>query len=155
LSLIPNLAPAFMAFGVWGMLVGQVGLGLSVIVSLTLGIVVDDTVHFMSKYLRARREHGMDPAGAVRYSFNTVGTAMWVTTLALVAGFSVLAFSGYKMNSDMGLMTAITITLALVLDFIFLPALLMKVEEKTDEKTAFDIDHILVPVTADGSGRNV
>ncbi|MFC1886656.1 RND family transporter [Thermodesulfobacteriota bacterium] len=155
LSLIPNLAPAFMAFGIWGLFVGQVGLGLSVIVSLTLGIVVDDTVHFMSKYLRARREHNIDPSSAVRYSFNTVGTAMWVTTLALVAGFSVLAFSGYKMNSDMGLMTAITITLALALDFLFLPTLLMKAEEKADEKTAFDTDHILVPVTVDGSGQNV
>ena len=128
LSLVPNLAPAFMAFGVWGIIVGQVGLGLSVIVSMTLGIVVDDTVHFLSKYLRARREHSMNSADAVRYSFNTVGTAMWITTVALVAGFLVLTFSGYKMNSDMGLMTAITITLALALDFLFLPTLLIKVD---------------------------
>jgi predicted RND superfamily exporter protein len=129
LSMIPNLAPAFMAFGIWGMVVGQVGLGLSVIVSLTLGIVVDDTVHFLSNYLRARREHHMGPSGAVRHSFNTVGTAMWVTTVVLVAGFLVLSLSGYKMNSHMGLMTATTITLALALDFLFLPSLLMKVEE--------------------------
>jgi len=131
LSLLPNLVPAFMAFGVWGIIVGQVGLGLSVIVSMTLGIVVDDTVHFLSKYLRARREYNMDPTNAVRYSFNTVGTAMWITTVALVAGFLVLTFSGYKMNADMGLMTAITITLALALDFLFLPTLLIKVEELT------------------------
>jgi predicted RND superfamily exporter protein len=142
ISLIPNLAPAIMAFGLWGMLVGQVGLGLSVIAAMTLGIVVDDTVHFMSKYLRARREHHLNPSAAVRYAFNTVGTAMWVTTLALVAGFSVLAFSGYRMSSDMGLMTALTITLALALDFLFLPTLLMKVEGKTDEKTVFDTDYI-------------
>ncbi len=129
LSLVPNLAPAFMAFGVWGIIVGQVGLGLSVIVSLTIGIVVDDTIHFLSKYLRARREHDMNPSGAVRYSFNTVGTAMWITTVALVAGFMVLSLSGYKMNSHMALMTAITITLALGLDFLLLPTLLMKVEE--------------------------
>jgi predicted RND superfamily exporter protein len=128
-SLIPNLAPAFMAFGIWGLLVGQVGLGLSVIVSLTLGIVVDDTVHFLSKYLRARREHNMAPSEAVRFSFNTVGTAMWVTTVALVAGFLVLTLSGYKMNSDMGLMSAITISLALVMDFLLLPTILMKVEK--------------------------
>jgi len=148
LSLIPNLAPAFMAFGIWGILVGRVGLGLSVIVALTLGIVVDDTVHFMSKYLRARREHNMDPAGAVRYSFNTVGTAMWSTTVVLVAGFMVLSLSGYKMNSDMAVMTAMTITLALALDFLFLPTLLMTLEEKTNETTAFDINHIPGGVTA-------
>jgi predicted RND superfamily exporter protein len=54
---------------------------------------------------------------------------MWVTTVVLVAGFSVLSLSGYRMNSHMGLMMALTITLALALDFFFLPALLMKVEE--------------------------
>jgi predicted RND superfamily exporter protein len=130
LSLIPNLSPAFMAFGLWGMIVGQVGLGLSVVVAMTLGIVVDDTVHFMSKYLRARRENNLSPEDAVRYSFNTVGTAMWVTTVALVGGFLVLTYSGFKMNSEMGLLTAITITIALVMDFFFLPALLMTVDGK-------------------------
>ena len=119
-----------MSFGIWGMLVGQVGLALSVIVSLTLGIVVDDTIHFLSKYLRARREESMDPAHAVRYAFNTVGTAMWVTTVALVAGFSVLIFSGYSINSQMGLLSAITISLALLLDFLFLPALLLLLDHR-------------------------
>jgi predicted RND superfamily exporter protein len=129
LSLIPNLAPATMAFGVWGLFVGQVGLGLSIIVSMTIGIVVDDTVHFLSKYLRARREHDLDPAGAVRYSFHTVGTAMWTTTIVLVAGFLELTFSSYRMNADMGWMSAITIALALFMDFLLLPALLMKVDK--------------------------
>jgi predicted RND superfamily exporter protein len=128
LSLIPNLAPATMAFGVWGIFVGQFGLGLSIVISMTIGIVVDDTVHFLSKYLRARREHDLDPAGAVRYSFNTVGTAMWVTTAVLVAGFLVLTFSGFRMNADMGWMSAITIGLALFMDFLLLPVLLMKVD---------------------------
>jgi predicted RND superfamily exporter protein len=130
ISLIPNLAPAFMSFGVWGMLVGQVGLALSVIVSLTLGIVVDDTIHFLSKYLRARREKKLQPTDAVRYAFNTVGTAMWVTTLALVTGFVILSFSGFTVNAQMGLLSAITISLALLLDFFFLPTLLMKVDKQ-------------------------
>ncbi|MGD2073456.1 MAG: MMPL family transporter, partial [Gammaproteobacteria bacterium] len=55
-SLLPNLAPAAMGFGLWGLIVGEVGLALSVVAGMTLGIVVDDTVHFLSKYLRARRE---------------------------------------------------------------------------------------------------
>ena len=130
LSLIPNLAPAFMSFGIWGILVGQVGLALSVIVSLTLGIVVDDTIHFLSKYLRGRREKKLQPTEAVRYAFNTVGTAMWVTTLALVVGFSILSFSGFTVNAQMGLLSAITISLALLLDFLFLPTLLMKIDKK-------------------------
>jgi len=128
LSLLPNLVPAFMAFGVWGLVVGQVGLAVSVMSAMTLGIVVDDTVHFLSKYQRARREHGMNAEDSVRYAFTTVGSAIWVTTLALVGGFTVLAFSGFQINSHMGAMTAITIVFALILDFFFLPTLLLKLE---------------------------
>ncbi|MEA3466873.1 MAG: MMPL family transporter [Thermodesulfobacteriota bacterium] len=130
ISLIPNLMPAFMAFGVWGIFVGQVGLAVSVMIAMTLGIVVDDTVHFLSKYQRARKEHAMSPEDSVRYAFNTVGSAIWITTLALVGGFGVLSFSGFQINSHMGLMTTITIIFALILDFFFLPTLLIKLENK-------------------------
>jgi len=139
LSLVPNLVPATMAFGVWGIFVGQVGLGLSIVMSMTIGIVVDDTVHFLSKYLRARREHDLEPAGAVRYSFNTVGTAMCTTTIVLVAEFLVLTFSSYRMNSDMGWMSAITIGLALFMDFLLLPALLIRVDKQSKETIGTDL----------------
>jgi len=98
ISLIPNIAPALMAFGIWAMTVGQVGLAVSVVVAMTLGIVVDDTIHFLSKYLRARRERGMNAEGAVRYAFNTVGVALTVTTIVLVAGFLVIAQSNFLVN---------------------------------------------------------
>jgi len=126
LSIVPNLVPIAMAFGLWGLLVGQVGLALSVVSGMTLGIVVDDTVHFLSKYLRAQREQGLNAEDAVRYAFSTVGTALWVTSLVLVLGFGILAFSRFELNAGMGLLTAITIALALLADFLFLPTLLMK-----------------------------
>lgn len=127
-SLVPNLFPAAMAFGLWGYVAGQVGLGIAVVAAMTLGIVVDDTVHFLSKYLRARREHGMDPVAATRFAFKTVGMALWVTSTCLVAGFLVMALSGFKVNADMALLSAVTISFALVADFLFLPPLLMKLE---------------------------
>ncbi|RKZ53929.1 MAG: hypothetical protein DRR16_13645 [Candidatus Parabeggiatoa sp. nov. 3] len=130
ISLIPNLVPTAMAFGLWGLLVGQVGLGLSVVAGLTIGIVVDDTIHYLSKYLRARREKGFTAPDAVRYAFRSVGLALWVTSLALVAGFAILSFSHFSVNSTMGIMTAITIAFALFVDFLFLPPLLMKLEER-------------------------
>ncbi len=129
ISLIPNLVPMGMAFGLWGMLVGEVGLALSIVTGMTLGIVVDDSVHFLSKYLRARRENNATSQEAVRYAFNTVGTALWVTSAVLVCGFFVLTFSDFKLNSGMGLLTAITIAFALVADFLLLPPLLMKLEK--------------------------
>lgn len=130
ISLIPNLLPAAMAFGIWGVFVGEVGLGLSIVMSMTLGIVVDDTVHFLSKYLRARREGKMSPEGAVRYAFTSVGRALFTTTLILVAGFLVLALSSFELNAGMGLLTAIVISIALAIDFLLLPPILMKFEER-------------------------
>ena len=125
ISLLPNIIPATMAFGLWGLLVGEIGLGLSVVVSMTLGIVVDDSVHFISKYLRARKTFEMNQEEAIQHAFTTVGPAMWTTTVALVAGFLVLMLSDYRMSADMGLLSAITISIALVMDFLLLPAILL------------------------------
>ncbi len=133
ISLIPNLAPAAMGFGAWYLLNGEVGLGLSVVAGMTLGIVVDYTVHFMSKYLHAKQDKGANTHEAVRYAFANVGKALWVTTLVLVAGFTVMAQSDFKMNADMGFLTAVTITIALIVDFFFLPPLLMQLDKDEQE----------------------
>ena len=124
ISLVPNIAPAVIGFGLWALISGEINLGLSVVVTLTLGIVVDDAVHFLSKYQRARKE-GQTAEQAVRYAFHTVGRALWITTVVLVAGFSVLAMSSFRLNADMGQLSAIVIFIALVVDFLFLPTLLM------------------------------
>ena len=128
ISLIPNLLPAAMAFGLWGYVHSNVGLAIAIVLAMTLGIVVDDTVHFLSKYLRARREHGMDTVEATRYAFRTVGVALCITSITLVVGFGALAISSFKVNSDMGLLSGVTIVFALVADFLFLPPLLMKLD---------------------------
>ncbi len=135
ISLIPNVTPIMLGFGIWGMFVGEVGLGLSVVGSLTLGIVGDETIHLMCKYLRGRREQGMHPEQAVRYVFSSVGTAMVVLSIVLVAGFLVLAFSTFRVNAGLGMLTAITFSIALAADFLFLGPLLLTLEEKTHEKT--------------------
>jgi len=133
ISLIPNLFPAGVAFGIWGLIVGEVGLALSVVTAMTLGIVVDDTVHFISKYMRARKEKGLNSEQAVRYAFKNVGVALWVTSVVLIAGFMILAQSSFELNSGMGLMTSIIIAIALFLDFLLLPPLLMAID--SDKKT--------------------
>jgi predicted RND superfamily exporter protein len=139
LSLIPNLVPAGVAFGVWALFVGQVGLAVSVVAAMTLGIVVDDTIHFLSKYLRARRERGMSSPDAIRYAFRTVGIALIITTIILTAGFLIIAQSNFLLNAHMGLLTAITICIALLIDFLLLPPLLMLVDKDTD--TEIPADH--------------
>lgn len=130
LSLIPNLVPAGIGFGLWGLFVGEINMGLSVVVGMTLGIVVDDTVHFLSKYLRARREKGYAADEAVRYAFGQVGKALWSTSVVLIAGFGVLMFSNFVINSSMAILTAMIIVAALLADFLLLPALLLKLEKQ-------------------------
>ncbi|WP_410468385.1 efflux RND transporter permease subunit [Vibrio vulnificus] len=125
ISLVPNIAPAVIGFGLWALISGEINLGLSVVVTLTLGIVVDDAVHFLAKYQHARKA-GQNAEQAVRYAFHTVGRALWITTVVLVAGFSVLALSQFRLNSDMGQLSAIVIFVALVIDFVLLPSLLMR-----------------------------
>ena len=128
-SLLPNLAPAALAYGLWGIGVGYIDLALSVVVCMSLGIVVDDTVHFMSKYTRARREHGLDAAGGIHHAFRTVGMALVITSIVLVAGFAVLAFSHFNPTRETGTLLAITIAIALVVDFLLLPPLLLAVDD--------------------------
>ncbi len=125
ISLVPNLVPAIMAFGLWSIFVGQVGLAASVVTATSLGVIVDATVHFLSKYARARRQRGDNTQDAIRYAFSTVGTALWVTSIILIAGFGVLALSAFKINQEMGVLMAITLACALVADFLLLPALLL------------------------------
>ena len=132
ISFIPNLMPAAVAFGLWGLFVGQINLGLSIVSGMCLGIVVDDSVHFLSKYLRARREKKLDAEAAVRYAFSTVGTALVVTSVVLAAGFTILAQSTFSFNGDMGRMSALIIVIALAADLLLLPPLLMRIDRRKD-----------------------
>ena len=130
LSILPNLIPAGMAFGLWGLIDGQINLAISVVASLTLGIVVDDTVHFLSKFQYALKELNKTRVEAVEYAFIHVGTALWITSVVLIAGFLVLTLSDFQLNAKLGLLTAITISFALIADFLFLPPLLMLIKDK-------------------------
>jgi len=125
ISLLPNLAPAAIGFGIWGVINGQVGLAISVVVGMTLGIVVDDTIHFLTKYMRYRRDEGYSAEDAIRKTILAVGDAMITTTITLVIGFGILAFSSFELNSSMGLLSAIVIAVAVVFDLLILPCLLL------------------------------
>jgi hypothetical protein len=123
LSLLANSIPALVGFGLWGLLVGTVNLGASVLVSMTLGIIVDDTIHFLVAW---KRYHlgGDSPAEAGASTLRSVGPAMLITTIALIAGFCVLALSGFDVNRTLGTFTAIIIAVALAVDLLMLPAAL-------------------------------
>jgi len=124
LSLIPNILPALLAYGMWGYISGQVDLGLSIVACMSLGLVVDDSVHFLTKY-RYAREQGKTAEQAVEFAFATVGVAMLITTLVLAAGFALLVLSPFSPTWGMGALMSLTVVLAFIADIILLPLLLL------------------------------
>ncbi len=126
ISLLPNFVPLIVTFGIWGFFVSELNLAGAMVSIMAFGIIVDDTIHFLSKYQSARKE-GKNAADAVRYTFRTVGHALLTTTMALCAGFLVLTLSGFKPIWTTGSMVSVAILVALLADFLLLPALLVVV----------------------------
>ena len=123
-SLIPNFLPAAMAMGLWGYLVGEVGVPAAVVTAIAFGVIVDDTIHFMTKYTDSRKA-GKLPSESVQIAFSSVGRALFTTTIVFGLGFMVFGASGVVGNQVLGLLVGITVIIALVADFLFLPPLLM------------------------------
>ncbi|MBW7863414.1 MAG: MMPL family transporter [Candidatus Hydrogenedentes bacterium] len=125
LAAFPNLMPLAIGLGFWGMTQWDMNFSMTSIVAMTIGIIVDNTIHFLSKYLRARREHGLCGADSVRYAFSTCGVALWTNAVVLVAGFAVMTLSVMVFCDNMGVLSTIMIISALVSNLGLLPALLM------------------------------
>lgn len=125
LSIIANSFPAIIALGFWGLLVGHINMAVAMVFSITLGIIVDDSVHFICKYRHARESFNMAPDDAIRYAFRNVGQALSVTTIVLAIGFGLLCFSDFNLNAYLGALTAMTVVIALIFDYLVLPPLLL------------------------------
>ncbi len=137
LSLIPNFLPAVMAMGIWGHAVGTVSIAVSIVTAIAFGIVVDDTIHLLSKYLRSRKE-GLSPAAAIIPTFTQVGRPLLTTTFIFALGFFVFGASDLLTNQILGLMVGMTVIIALVADFLLFPPLLVSLDKAsgTDSQAA-------------------
>jgi len=135
-SLVPNIMPVIVAFAIWAVINGELGMFAASVTATALGLIVDCTVHFLSKYRRGKTEKNLDVEDAVRYAFSMVGTALWVSSLVLIVGFSSLMLSDFSMNSKMGALTALVIGVALVVDFLLLPVILLYLDKKKDKVNA-------------------
>ena len=125
LSIIPNLFPATIVFGIWGLLVGELSPYILMLFSISIGLVVDDSVHVLSKYIVARRE-GNSPEAAVQYSLDRAGSAITITTLSLAIGTFILVLSNTFYYQNVALLLTPIIITALLLDLLFLPPLLVR-----------------------------
>ena len=131
LSIFPNILPIGMGFGLWGLFVGDVGFMVAVGMGSTLGVIVDFTVHFLSKYELARKEMKRSVEDSINYSFETVGFALIIMTVVLVLGFSVLNLVTFIPIQDFAKFSVICFTSGLLINFLLLPNLLVKFDRRT------------------------
>ena len=133
ISLIPNFVPALMAMGIWGYFVGRVDVSASVVTAIAFGIIVDDTIHLMTKYLRARAG-GKSPSDAIISVFQLVGRPLLTTTAIFTLGFLVFGTSALASNQTLGVLVGLTIVIAVVADLFLFPPLLMALDKFGKQK---------------------
>ena len=138
-SLIPNLSPAIVTYGLWYVFVGEINLAGALVMTMSLGIVVDDTIHFLTKYQQARKE-GKSAEEAVRKTLNSVGVAIVMTSLVLIAGFAITVGSGFQPTAYAGALMAMTLTFAVLIDLILLPSMLIQFDKWLYPKKALKLD---------------
>lgn len=123
IAILPNIFPASIMLGLWGIFVGEVNLAVAVVFTVTAGIIVDDTIHLFSKVADGLRK-GFDIDTAIRYSFQHAGPGVLITTAVLSAGFAMLIFADFMPNVTLGIMVSATILIAIIFDVLFLPSAL-------------------------------
>ncbi len=132
ISIISNVVPAIIGFGIWYFILGRINLGMTAVFGMTLGIIVDNTIHFISKYLRAKRELHLTSKQAIEYSFDKVGRAIVATNLILCVGFFVLTQSTFLINSSLALITIIILMASVVICLVALPGIIIKFNKSTN-----------------------
>ena len=123
LCLVPNLFPAGIVYGLWGASVGIIDIAAAGTLSISLGIVVDDTIHILKRYIDYRKS-GFSADASINKTLQQVGSALMLTTLVLSLGMLVLTLSVFGPNQTTAILMASIILVALVYDLIMLPHLL-------------------------------
>jgi predicted RND superfamily exporter protein len=126
LSMIPNLIPICFTMGMISLFKVPLDINSLMIGSIAIGIVVDDTVHFLYNFQKYYNQNG-DPSYAVRETLNGVGRALLVTSLVLSAGFFIALCSSLKHLANFGIFTGITILIAFLADFVLMPAIMIMI----------------------------
>jgi hypothetical protein len=127
LSIIPSIMPILLAASIAGFLGIYLDQSAVIVFAMTMGIAVDDAIHVMNRYLSSRRD-GDSTHDAIQRAMNESGRAVVFSSMVLVFGFSVLCFGSFTTVIYVGLFGSIIMSLALLGDLIFLPAILYRID---------------------------
>ena len=137
MSIIPNMIPATLAFGLMGLMGIPLDTDTLMIAPLIIGIAVDDTIHFITHYRMALAKHS-DMRMALVDTIKEVGQAVTFTSLVLGCGFFMLSFSNYLGLAKVGAFGSLAIFVALLCDLLFFPALIMVFKPKFGQQNVTD-----------------
>lgn len=124
IALIPNILPLVMLGAILGFSGVELKVSTALVFTISFGIAVDDTIHFMSK-LKIELNKGKPLMLAMKRTFLSTGRAIVLTTLILIAGFLMLMFSDFLGTFYVGLLISSTLLFALISDLFFLPVLII------------------------------
>lgn len=116
--------PILAGFGIWGWVESDIGMAATLVVAITIGVVIDDTIHLTYRYVDSLRNLDLTPWGATAYSIHKTGTAIVVTSVVLAVGLLVLVVSDFRMNSTFGVCSALIVALALLYNLSVAPKFL-------------------------------
>lgn len=128
ISVVPNTIPLLIGSGFVYLYGATLDIGTVIVGSVCLGIAVDDTIHFLANY-QAFRSSGDSPRESIAKVFTNTVPALITTTVVLVAAFGCFVFATFVPNQNFGLFVAFILTIALISDLIFLPALLVTIDK--------------------------
>ena len=115
------VAPIMIGLGLWMLFVGEIGLAVVVVISVTIGIVIDDAIHLISRYTSFRENPSRTRQEATAKTIRTVGAAIATTTIAMGTGFAALSFSGFGINAALGFCTVLVLVVSLLIDLVAVP----------------------------------
>ncbi|HIP12151.1 MAG TPA: hypothetical protein EYG73_05465 [Arcobacter sp.] len=128
LFILPNIAPIILVAGFMGYVGLTIDIGVAISAAVILGIAVDDSIHFFSKYFKAIKTHSFEDT--IDYIISHSANAMILTTFILSFTFAVFATSSFVPNVNFAIVTVVALNIALLLDLVLLPALLSILRKK-------------------------
>jgi len=124
IAIIANVIPVGVIFGFMGWMDIPLDMMTITIAAISIGIAVDDTIHYIYRYSLLYRQSG-DAEGSMYKAHESIGTAMFYTSTIIIVGFVILVLSNFLPTIYFGLLTTIAMFMAIVADLMLLPVLLL------------------------------
>ncbi len=135
ISFIPNIIPQIMTAGIMGYMDITLKPSTILVFSIALGITVDNTIHYLAKYRQELKHHNWKIRESALLAIRETGASMVYTSLVLLFGFGCFAASEFEGTRALGVLTAVTILVAMITNLLVLPALLLSFQRSVTTKS--------------------